>query len=288
MFYFLVMLLGLNVAQPTTGDIKWLQGKWKVVTVLENGKSLTEQEIATQLVVDGFFNVDGLVISFLPPGQFEPKKMPFVVDDKVDPKSIDLMGATKIGSTGIYLLSGDSLMLLFPGIGEKTRPADFSNNIGSHRVLIVLQRATTANKAPVTSPVKPTPTAPVVATPTTSTVIVTQLPAVPNMNQDMKARLIGTWGHQTDEAITYYTLNADGTFSSTIDWKKGIQNVFKSDQRSSGVWSLQNGVIVATITASTDPQIMNQVFSWRVTNLSDRNLIAVDNQGRVRYEWRVR
>lgn len=287
MLHLLVTLLGLSFAQPETSDIKLLQGKWKVVTVLENGKSLTEQEIATQLVVDGYFNVDGMVISFLPPGQFETKKIPFVVNDKVDPKSIDLMGATKIGSTGIYLLSGDSLMLLFPGIGEKTRPADFSNQVGSHRVLIVLQRAATANKVAATPPVKPLATAPVAGT-TASTVIVTQLPAVPNMNQDMKARLIGTWGHQTDEAITYYTLNADGTFSTSIEWKKGIQNVFKSDQRSSGIWTLQNGVIVATITASTDPQIINQVFSWRVTNLSDRNLIAVDNQGRVRYEWRVR
>lgn len=285
MLYFLVMLLGLNVVQPTTGDIKLLQGKWKVVTVLENGKSLNEQEIATQLVVNGFFNVDGLVISFLPPGQFEPKKIPFVVDDKVDPKSIDLMGASKIGSTGIYLLSGDSLMLLFPGVGEKTRPADFSNNVGSHRVLIVLQRVTATSAAkPATPPVVAAP----VVNPGPTTVVVTQLPVVPSVQSDMRAKLIGTWGHQTDEAIFYYTLNADGTFSTTTDWKKGIQNVFKSDQRTSGVWSLNNGVIVATITAATDSQMLNQVFSWRVTNLSDRNLIAVDNQGRVRYEWRVR
>jgi len=286
MLYFLVTALGLLFPNTQSDDNKMLQGKWKVVTVLENGKSLTVQEIATQLVVDGIFNVDGLVISFLPPGQFEPKKIPFVIDSKVEPKSIDLMGTTKIGATGIYLLSGDSLMLLFPGVGENTRPADFSNNIGSHRVLMVLQRVTAASQAsaaanPVTAPAKTAGTGP-------STVVVTQLPVAPTTNQDMKSKLIGTWGHQTEEAITYYTLNANGTFSSTIDWKKGIQNVFKNDQRASGVWSLNNGVIIVTITAATDSQLVNQVFSWRVTNLSDRNLIAVDNQGRLRYEWRVR
>lgn len=285
MLYFLVMAVGMMLPQTQTDDNKLLQGKWKVVTVLENGKSLTVQEIATQLVVDGYFNVDGLVISFLPPGQFQPKQIPFVIDSKVDPKTIDLMGATKIGSMGIYLLSGDSLMLLFPGVGEKTRPADFSNNVGSHRVLIVLQRVTATSAAkPATPPVVTTP----VVNPGPTTVVVTQLPVVPSVQSDMRAKLIGTWGHQTDEAIYYYTLNADGTFSTTTDWKKGIQNVFKSDQRTSGVWSLNNGVIVATITAATDSQMLNQVFSWRVTNLSDRNLIAVDNQGRVRYEWRVR
>ncbi|HQR09333.1 MAG TPA: TIGR03067 domain-containing protein [Gemmatales bacterium] len=285
MLYFLAVAVGMMLPQTQADDNKLLQGKWKVITVLENGKSLNEQEIATQLVADGHFNVDGLVISFLPPGQFEPKKIPFVIDSKVDPKTIDLMGTSKIGPTGIYLLSGDSLMLLFPGVNEKTRPADFSNNVGSHRVLVVLQRVTaTSNKAPVTPPVAATQT----TNTSPSTVIVTQLPAVPNMTQDMKAKLVGTWGHQTDEAITYYTLNANGTFSSSVDWKSGIKNTFKSDQRASGVWSLNNGVIVVTITASTDSQLMNQVFSWRVTNLSDRNLIAVDNQGRVRYEWRVR
>lgn len=283
MLNFLVLILGLCFAQPGADDNKLLQGKWKVVSVLENGKSLSVQEIATQLVVDGYFTVDGLVISFLPPGQFQPKQVPFVVDSKTDPKSIDLMGATKIGATGIYLLSGDSLMMLFPGVGEKTRPADFSNNPGSHRVLIVLQRVN-PNK-PVAAPVAAPATQPAT---TTSTVIVTQLPPAPTAAQDMKTKLIGTWGHQSDEAIYYYTLNADGTFSTTVDWKKGIQNVFKSDQRSSGFWSLNNGVIVATITAASDSQMLNQVFSWRVTNLSDRNLIAVDNQGKMRYEWRVR
>jgi uncharacterized protein (TIGR03067 family) len=284
MLYLIVMTLGMLLPQTQTDDNKLLQGKWKVVTVLENGKSLTVQEIATQLVVDGVFTVDGLVISFLPPGQFQPKQIPFVIDSKVDPKTIDLMGTSKIGSTGIYLHSGDSLMLLFPGVGEKTRPADFSNNVGSHRVLIVLQRVTTTSQAKSAA----VPVATPAANPGPSTVIVTQLPVAPTAAQDMKAKLIGTWGHQNDEAIYYYTLNADGTFSTFIDWKKGIQNVFKSDQRTSGFWSLNNGVIVATITAATDSQVLNQVFSWRVTNLSDRNLIAVDNQGKLRYEWRVR
>ena len=71
MLNLLVMILGLCFAQTEANDNKLLQGKWKVITVLENGKSLNEQEIATQLVADGHFNVDGLVISFLPPGQFE-------------------------------------------------------------------------------------------------------------------------------------------------------------------------------------------------------------------------
>jgi hypothetical protein len=32
----------------------------------------------------------------------------------------------------------------------------------------------------------------------------------------------------------------------------------------------------------------NQVYSWRITNLGATDLIAVDGQGRMRHEWRVR
>lgn len=275
---FLLLLQGLCLAQTEADDNKLLQGKWKVVTVLENGKALTEQEMATQLVADGYFTVDGLVISFLPPGQFEPKKIPFVLNSKASPKSIDMMGTAKVGATGIYLLSGDSLMLCFPGVSEKTRPGDFGNTAGSQRVLIVLQRANTMSKPAASQPA---------VTQNTGSAL-PKLPPAPTVMQDMRMRLIGTWGHQTEESITYYTLNADGTFSATVDWKSGIKNTFKSDQRTSGTWSLNNGVVVVTITASTDSHLLHQVFSWRITNLGDRDLIAVDNQGRLRHEWKVR
>ena len=278
MLYFLSMLALLT--QPAADDNKLIQGKWKVVTVLENGRSLTEQEIATKLVSDGFFTVDGLVISFLPPGQFEHKKIPFVLNSSAQPRAIDLMGTAKIGATGVYLLSGDSLMLSFPGPGEKGRPGDFGNAVGSHRVLVVLQRGAAGGTA--TSKVAPASTS------SAASAGLPKLPPAPTVMQDMRQRLIGTWGHQTEESITYYTLNTDGTFSTTLDWKSGLHNTFKSDQRSSGTWDLNNGVIVATIKASTDSHLQNQVYSWRITNLGDRDLIAVDNQGRLRHEWKVR
>lgn len=288
-----LLLITLSVCfQGEVDDTKSFQGKWKVVTVLEDGKSLSEQEIATKLVADGHFTVEGLVISMLPPGQFEAKKIPFVLNSKTEPKSIDLMGASKVGATGIYLHSGDSLMLCFPGINEKGRPTDFSNQTGSHRVLMVLQRVSavskaTANASPAkAAPANPTP-APAPA-PAPVTIVYQQLPAAPSTMQEMRSKLIGTWGHQSEESINYYTLNADGTFSTTVDWKSGIKNTFKKDQRASGTWVLENGVIVATIRASTEKEMINQVFSWRVTNLSDKNLVAIDNQGKARYEWRVR
>lgn len=294
MVLLLTLLAGWCMAPAQADDTQQLRGKWKIVTVLENGHALTVQEIATQLVVDGTFTFEGLVVSFLPPGQFTPKTIPFVLNSKAEPKSIDLLGPEKIGTAGIYLLSGDSLMLSFPGVADKARPTDFSNNVGSHRVLVVLQRVSTAQPATPTTVTSVTTT--VVKSPATPPITplgapvppIPTVPVAPTVMTDMRQKLIGTWGHQTSDAITYYTLNADGTFSTTVDWKSGLRNTFKNDQRASGTWVLNNGVIVVTITAATNSSVLYQVYSWRITNLGDRDLIAVDNQGRLRHEWRVR
>src|SRR4051812_8182872 len=51
-----------------------LQGKWKVAAVFEDGNSLSERDIATQLFANGMITIDGPVISFLAPGSFESRK----------------------------------------------------------------------------------------------------------------------------------------------------------------------------------------------------------------------
>jgi uncharacterized protein (TIGR03067 family) len=301
MLHLMALLCTFALPVQPTDDTKAMQGRWKIVTVLENGKTLTEQEIATHMVADGSFTVDGLVINLLPPGQFTPKAIPFVLNSTTEPKSIDLMGTTKIGSKGIYLLSGDSLMLSLPSPTQNIRPTDFGNTPGSGRVLIVLNRvrgtstpaaAVTPTPAvtPTTLPGTTTAAAKPAITPAWTPVpaVPSTIPAVTNTMDELKKKLVGTWGHQTEEAVTYYTLNADGTFSAVVDYKEGLRNAFKEDIRSSGTWRLENGVIVVTLTTSTDKNLRGQIFSWRITNMGDRDLIAVDNQGKLRHEWKVR
>jgi len=255
-------------------DIKPLQGRWKVAAVFEDGQSMSERDIATQLFADGTILVEGPVISFLPAGSFEPKKLAFTVDARAEPKSIDLVGTVRAGSKGIYLVAGESLMVCLPGAADKERPGDFGAGKGTGRLLLVFKRATDNTLASNAQ--------------SELARSVTLLPAAPKGKEDLRHSLIGTWGHQTDDAVYYYTLNADGTFSSVTEWKKKLKRVFSDDVRASGTWKLDNGVIIATVTASTEPNLRNQVFSWRVTNLGPTNLIAVDGQGRPRYEWRVR
>jgi len=114
------------------------------------------------------------------------------------------------------------------------------------------------------------------------------VPAPAPPQRSMRDRLIGTSGSQNNESISHYTLNADGSFSSTYEFKRGFRRWFDNDVRSSGTWTVEGNVVIVRITRSTDRDRQGQVFSYKVNTLNDRDAIVVDQQGQVRREWRVR
>jgi hypothetical protein len=83
------------------------------------------------------------------------------------------------------------------------------------------------------------------------------------------------------------TFNPDGTFSSTRTWKKGFQRVFHEDVRSSGTWKVENGIVIINITASTEPDLRNQIYSYRISSITPNDVVYVDQLGQVRREWKV-
>jgi len=235
-----------------------LQGTWKITALIEDGKSLTDKEIATEFVADGQFIIDGNVVSLLPPGQFNRRALIFTTGEEKGLKTLDIAGTAKGDSKGIYSLSGDTMLLCL----GKTRPTDFGADASTGNVLIALKRVgqVPPKVAPVAAPA----------------------PA------DMTAKLIGTWGHQDDKAVYYYTLNQDGTFSATQDWKKGLKKLFDMDIRSSGTWKLEGDTVVVRVTKSNDDFRNGQIYSYKVTTLDKDSLITVNQYGNARREWRVR
>src|SRR6478609_6669422 len=133
------LLLLAAQAQP-------LQGTWKITALIEDGKSLTDKEIATEFVADGQFVIDGNVVSLLPPGQFNRRTLIYSTGEDKGNKTLDIAGTAKGDSKGIYSLSGDTMLLC---IG-KTRPTDFSADASTGNVLIALKRVGQA-------PAKPSP-----------------------------------------------------------------------------------------------------------------------------------
>jgi hypothetical protein len=99
--------------------------------------------------------------------------------------------------------------------------------------------------------------------------------------------LLGNWGHQDEDKVEMMTFNPDGTFSATRTWKKGFQRIFHEDVRSSGTWKVEHSIAIMNITASTDPELRNQVYSYRIRSISPSDVVYLNQQGQVRREWKV-
>jgi uncharacterized protein (TIGR03067 family) len=256
---------------PAAEEQADLQGVWRITALIENGRSLSIREIASEFAADGQLIVEGNTVSVLPPGSFERRKMVFVLGQEGEQRTIDLAGATKVSSRGIYQRTGDSLVLCLGTPERKERPSDFGAGKDSDVVLLSLQRVPDKAPRPAALP-KGEP------------------PALPESRpmSELQKQLIGTWGYQDDDATHYYTLNADGSFSMRTDWKRKLRNVFNDNVRSSGTWKLEGQVVIATITTSTDSRLRGQVISNRITHIGPNDLVLINSEGRAKRQWRVR
>jgi len=63
--------------------------------------------------------------------------------------------------------------------------------------------------------------------------------------------------------------------------------MFHQDVKSSGTWSVKDGVVILNIAQSTDRERRGQVGSFRVRSINGSELVAVDYNGQVRQEWKA-
>jgi uncharacterized protein (TIGR03067 family) len=250
-----------------------LQGTWRITALIDNGRSLSVREIATEFSADGQLIVEGNTASILPPGSFDRRKMVFVLGEGRDRKTIDLAGATKVNSRGIYQRTGDTMVLCLGTPDSKDRPADFAAGKGSQAVMISLSRVLPRDPKPAPPPEAKIEVAPV---------------PEKHPEETLRKQLIGTWGHQDDDATYYYTLNADGTFSSRTDYKRRLRHLFTDNVRSSGTWKLEGQVVIVTLTTSTDSRLRGQIISSRITHIGPNDLVMINSEGRAKRQWRVR
>ena len=192
----------------------------------------------------------------------------FVTDPKANPKTVDVAGGVRVGGKGIYLRDGDTLMICTRGSDGEARPTVMASLAGSDTFLMTFRRVDAP--APAQLPPPPPPV---------------RAPA----EADAAKMLVGTWGHQTDEQVVKVVFNADGTFSTTATHKKGLKKVFDAEERTSGKWHLKDGTVTLTASASTQKEKIGQVYSYRITSLTDAEVLYVDNQsGQRRIEWKLR
>lgn len=282
--------------QTTSNDKPNLDGTWEITAMLDDGKFVTPQQIHEQFIQNRRITIAGQTMTVLMPGAAQPKLLVFVVDYTKSPYTFDVAGTEKAGSKGIVVVSGDTLMICLGDPENKERPAGFVSTPQSKTMLLTLQRvkAETAAFKPVAqqtaaTPKSTTPEIPTIKiTPTTPMSPAAPTATAPMLTEaQMRTMLVGTWGHQTKDAINYVTLNADGSMSAVRNWKSSFKKTFSGPERSSGTWKLQDGVVVIYINASTEKERRNQVYSYRIRTLTATEVICVDQTGQLRREWKV-
>jgi uncharacterized protein (TIGR03067 family) len=132
-------------AKAVTGtkDLEAFKGSWTLISHEVDGKKFSEEEFKDEIVTH-----DGL-------GRFSCRRGDRVLgagtvklDPTTKPKSIDVTwtegehrGKTGLG---IYEIDGDTIRVCCARPGGRGRPAEFSAEVGSGRILIVLKRRSLA------------------------------------------------------------------------------------------------------------------------------------------------
>jgi uncharacterized protein (TIGR03067 family) len=249
-----------------------LDGVWVITGVIDNGEAVTPAQVRERLAKDARIHIRGQAISLIQPTTGMRRDLLFTADPGAQPKSIDLFNTQAVGGKGIYQQNADTLAICICGPSATQRPAEFTSTPGSRNLLITLRRLPTNESAWLPAPAPPPP-------PT---------PAPRNNDGELARLLVGTWWHEDDESTVLSTFNVDGSYSSTRKYTKGFQRVFHDDCRTSGTWKVENGAIVSRVTASTEKQLMNQVYSMRINTISSTDLIVTSPDGTAHRDVRVR
>lgn len=124
-----------RIHQPEQAESAFFQGKWQIVRIESNGKSLTQEKLVAfkpSLVVEG----DKAVLKL----GIEPERAVRVkIDAGQRPKRIDLTDQKGRVDSGIYMVEAGLLTICFAGPGEE-RPRQFVTDSKNKTWLLVLKR----------------------------------------------------------------------------------------------------------------------------------------------------
>ena len=113
-----------------------------------------------------------------------------------------------------------------------------------------------------------------------------------NHDQRLQKRIVGTWrDHYRGERTM--TVRADGTATMVVIFRGMKARLFTPRLVLKMVWSLQDGHMTRRTTGGTPPEKVEFVnryagrqVSEKILELTDRQLILLDQDGSTRYTWR--
>ena len=133
----LALLLETTYAQDPASkkDLEELQGTWKLVSAMQDGKALPDAKVKKTTIV---FNND--TFRFPELAEYATSRSGTIkIDATKTPKQMDAISTNKEVMLGIYQLNGDSYKVCFAPAG-KPRPSELASNPGSGYILQVWER----------------------------------------------------------------------------------------------------------------------------------------------------
>ena len=125
----------MEITMNSKKDLEGLQGTWKLVSAMQDGKALPDDEVkkSTIVIKDDAFHFPGLA------EDATSRSGTIKVDATKRPKHMDTISTEKEVMLGIYELEGDGYRVCFAPVG-KPRPSEFASNPGSGYILQVWER----------------------------------------------------------------------------------------------------------------------------------------------------
>ncbi len=275
---FLAVLLTVSAVygQEKDTELKRFQGHWQVTELAEDGKVIPKEAIKEWLPSGGQAEIIENAIIFKSPHDGEKYVKVFSVDATTYPKQIDVSTQERKDGWGIYQFDDEKLVICLADPEEGERPTKFSAESGSKRMLMVLKRTSEATTA--TSPAKPS-TKP---KPVQAQKVLT--------DGDITKMLVGTWRLIDSAGTLFVTFHSNNTFSTVREYQelRLFHKSFVQTPISSGTWNVKNGTLTAHVTSSVQLERVNQLLSFSVRSISDRDLIFVDQLGRVGSALKIR
>ena len=275
-----IVLAVLTLVSPVFGEeknpeLQRFQGHWQVAELVEDGKIIPQEAIREWLPSGGRAEIIENAIIFKSPHDGKKYVKVFSVDWTEYPKAIEISTPKRKDSWGIYRFDEGKLVICLVDPDEAERPKEFSAKVGSKRMLIVLKQIPAQTPAAARS-------AKSLPKPRQAGRILT--------DGEVAKMLTGSWKLSDSAGSLYVALNSNGTFSTVREYQqlRLFHKSFVHTPISSGRWSVRNGALIAHITTSVRLDRVNQLLSFAVRSVSDRDMIFVDQLGRVGSAVKVR
>ena len=137
----MIAALGLFIAEDkaqdaaSSSDLQALQGPWKLVSAMRNGKPLTKETVKKTKII---FKKD--TFRFPKSAEYATSREGTIkIDATKTPKQMDATSPKNEVMHGIYELNGDNYKVCFAPVG-KPRPTEFGSSAENGQILQVWKR----------------------------------------------------------------------------------------------------------------------------------------------------